>query len=180
MEQAVIHVDDVHTPEQIAEEVRQCLGASHPFCLGHVMALSLSKSPYIEGGRVSDSDIALARSIVGLPEKTPLQEVHAIITQAMAAAWRGLEIIQPRPQKGPASQMPKMGPEWMADIMAGAAEALPSLTYRQLLWEVPLAMTTHLIAAACRKNGSITKRPDNILAALKMLRESQESFNKNQ
>ena len=63
----------------------------------------------------------------------------------------------------------------MCDLITLAAAALSSLTYHQALWEMPLVALFHLYAAAYRKNGGTTRRPDNDAEVFRMIQWINQS-----
>ena len=51
-----------------------------------------------------------------------------------------------------------IGPEWLADLYAAVSRAAPGIPWREFL-DMPLAVVSHLAAAAHRANGGRTERP---------------------
>ena len=171
-------VGSLHSEADIQNETKAMLGDGEiTLTLGLLMRLHLVKSPYITGGQITDSDLDIARAIVPSRRLGPL-EFHEALLKELATAWRAYEIISPtqelRPQ-GRQSQVDLFSPEWLADTINMACAAMPSLTYRQILWEVPLAMVLHLAISTDRRNGVITERPADIMAALKKMKELQQN-----
>lgn len=173
-----------HTTEMIDEETRGFLGSTAvPLSLGHLAWLHLARSPFLLGGKVTKNDIAAAREILDMTDRHPLDATFATVLRTeILAAFRALEIIQPsrdRPSTRPKSQYPQWGPEWLADIMASVATAAPSASPHAILWEMPAVQVFHLVAAAVRKNGGCTRRPDDrdaIKAALDRLNSTQSEL----
>lgn len=168
-----IVVNSLHTDEMVKAEMRSMLGAARiRLTLGALESLWLLDSPYIIGGEVTPEALAMAMEIVKHDDIEPL-EFHKLLVEELEAAFRAYEIIQPddKPDTGKHSSIEKFGPEWLADTISQASRAMPSLTYHQVLYEVPLAMVLHLVVANARYNGAITERPNDITDALRQLRE---------
>lgn len=166
---AIIHVDEIHTPDQVADELRHLLGAA-PVTLtcGGVIRLRLAESPFVHGGSYGEDDVQAAMAGIGAKSSGDWQRDALAIQAAIAAANRAFEIVPPDPRYNP-NPPPPLGPEWLADLAAAAGAALPGLTWDYFLWQLPFVAAAHLLAAAVRKNGGHTRRPDNVLAALKAL-----------
>ncbi|MBR0459444.1 MAG: hypothetical protein IJJ26_09415 [Victivallales bacterium] len=166
-----------NTTEMIDEETRGFLGSTAiPLSLGHLAWLHLARSPFLLGGEVTKNDIAAAREILDMVDRHPLDATFATVLRTeILAAFRALEIIQPsrdRPSARPKSQYPQWGPEWLADIMASVATTCPGASPGEILWKMPAVQAFHLVAAAVRKNGGCTRRPEDheaIKAALDRL-----------
>ena len=166
-----------HTPEMVEDELRDFLAEFAPshHCrptLGQLMRLRLAHSPFIFGGKVTPQALADAKEILGFDEYDPPNdddptdaEAIAEITSAIRTALRPLEIIQPSHEKRisarPSSKFDTWGPEWLADIMASVANAVPGVTPVTILWKMPACQAFHLVAAAVRKNGGCTRRPED-------------------
>jgi hypothetical protein len=56
--------------------------------------------------------------------------------------------------------------------VAAACRAVPSITYHDAVWSMPLCTLGHLAAAAHRANGGRTERPLDTSAADKWLLEA--------
>ncbi len=169
-----IHVDSLHTPEMVADEIRICL-SNRSLTLGEFMSLRLVHSPYVYGGTVAEDDVRQAASLVRL--SCDRDGVDSALRQEMEAVNRVLEIL-PAPDPGETQDAPALGPEWMCDLMAAAAVAVPSLTPSAMLWDVPLVLLLHLVAAACRRNSVSTRRPMDDAAAVRRLRQMGHSRQK--
>ena len=174
----VYHVDDVHTPEMIDDELLICIGDHKPMVtLAGFMRLCSRKSPFVFGGVVSDQEVAKATYDVdnwcGLQGK----EFENALRVELDAISRAFEIIVPEKQAGPASQIPPYGPEWMTNLMAAASDAIPSLTVPVMLYKMSMVMLVHLVAASHRKNGGKTKRPTNAEAAFRLLQSLDQRDN---
>lgn len=172
-------VGSLHSEADIANETKAMLGDGDiTLTLGLLMRLHLAKSPYITGGQITDSDLDIARAIVPSRRLGPL-EFHEALLKELATAWRAYGIISPSQElptpRGRQSQVDLFSPEWLADTINMACAAMPSLTYRQILWEVPLTMVLHLAISTARRNGTITERPADIMAALKKMKELQQN-----
>lgn len=162
-----IHVDDLHTPEMVADEIRICLSADSSLTLGEFMSLRLVHSPYVYGGQVGEDDIRQAASLVRLSGN---DGVDSALRRELEAVNRVLEIL-PASGPGETQDAPALGPEWMCDLMAAAAVAAPSLTPSAMLWDTPLVLLLHLVAAACRRNSVPTRRPMDDAQAVRLLRQ---------
>ena len=157
-----------HTDEMVADETRFCIGDFLPMVtLGGFLRLCLMKSPYVFGGDVTLDDVNAACRALGSRDNA---NFDADLRMEMDAIWRAFEIIVPSQHAAVTSQIPEYGPEWMADIMAAAADAVPSLTVRDMLDRLPMITLIHLVAAAHRKNGGTTRRPDDQAAVAEILR----------
>ena len=175
-------IEKTHTDEMIAHEVQSMLGASKILLtLGMVESLWLLKSPYILGGKIEADDLGKALEIIPHGDLQPL-DFHTALLDELAAAWRAYEIIVPDDKPtgdNKHSEIDTFSPEWLADTINQATQAMPSLTYKQILWEVPLTMILHLGISTARRNGAITRRPDDMQEALKMLREHNRQDKEN-
>jgi len=170
-----IEVRKLHSEEMVSEELRDMLGAgSLTVTLGMVESLWLLDSPYIKGGKVEEADLLKAMEIIPHGDMEPLK-FHDALIQSLDTAFRAYEIIVPEKKddkdKGKTSEIETFSPEWLADTISTACSAMPSLTYKQILWEVPVAMVFHLAVSTARKNGCITRRPDDIHEAVRLLKE---------
>lgn len=178
MEISKIKIDapSKHTAEMVNAELDAMLGAGRiRLCLGHLMQLARMHSPYVYGGKVTEMDLAKAMSLwphdAGR-EPDPLQ-FHADLVAEMDAAFRPLELFDDtrKDDTGKHSDVRAFSPEWMSDVMRAACQAMPSLGYREILWEVPLTLVMHMGVAEARANGAITSRPKDYKAAIRMMRE---------
>jgi len=159
----------------ISDELKGMLGAGGlTLTLGMVESLWMLESPYIKGGKVEEQDLARALELIPHGEMTPI-EFHEALIKELETAFRAYEIIVPdRDEKkndGKTSEIDTFSPEWLADTISSACSAMPSLTYRQVLWEVPVVMVFHLAVSTARRNGCITRRPDDLKEAVRLLRE---------
>ena len=164
-----IHVQSKHTPAMIRAEVDSMLGFSAlRLCLGHVMMLAEARSPYVFGGDVTPLDTELAKKI--MRSELPDYEFHTALIGEMDTAFRPFEILEnddkPGDPKAKKSDVKPFSPEWMADMLRAAAQAVPSLDIEAALWKIPLVMLIHLWLAEARANGSVTRRPPDVKAAL--------------
>ncbi len=172
-----IEVPSKHTGEMVNAELDAMIGAGRiRLCLGHLMQLARMHSPYVYGGKVTEMDLAMAMSLwphdTG-KERDPLK-FHEDLVAEMDAAFRPLDLFDESKKKedgGKHSDVRAFSPEWMCDVMRAACQAMPSLGYREMLWEVPLTLVMHLGVAEARANGAITCRPRDYKAAIKMMRE---------
>lgn len=152
-------------------------GGDVSLTLGTLMQLVLVRSPYVLGGELSRADLDCAYRLIphGRLNK---RQFHDQLVKDLATAWRAYDIISPNQDNRPSgreSQVDLFSPEWLADTIAMACQAMPSLTYEQILWEIPLAMTLHLAVSTARRQGTITERPADIGAALEKLKQMKEN-----
>lgn len=176
-----ITVQKLHTDEMIKAEVRDMLGAGKILLtLGMVEGLWLVDSPYVKGGKVEPEDVERAMDVCCVDKDIDPVEFHKSLTEAIETACRPYEIIVPDKKKpenpdavdvGNSSEVPTFSPEWVADTISMACQAMPSLTVRQILWETPFVMVTHLSVSTARRNGAITQRPNDMKDAIEKLRE---------
>ena len=170
-----------HTGEMIESEIDSMLGACRVrLCLGHLMQLARMHSPYVYGGHVDEMALSMAMSLWPFDEGREPDPVkfHEDLVAELDAAFRPLELYDKAKnkdlEKGEKSDIRPFSPEWMADIMRSAAQAIPSLGYREILWELPLVAVMHLGVAESRANGAITSRPMDYKAAFAKLKQMQE------
>ena len=97
----------------------------------------------------------------------------AALVESIQEPFRGLEIIQPlKNGKAILLTKSKIAPwtaEWVADIVASV---LPAATLDEIIWQYPATLVFHLVAAAARKSGGSTRRPESresIMDALQKL-----------
>lgn len=168
----IFDIPSAHTKQMIDDEVAVCLGGLKKSCkltLSLFMKMVANRPELGMDGILTDDDIAFVGSVFRMERK--LDTVREMLTRQMDATWRAFEIIvQAKHSSGETSEIPPFGPEWMTDILAGAAEAIPSLSVREMLDELPMALLIHLVAAAHRKNGGITRRPDDQAVIAETLR----------
>ena len=174
-----IKVPSKHTEAMIRAEIDSMLGFS-PFrlCLGHVMLLAESKSPYIFGGEVSSEDIAAAQSVLGTD--LPADAFHNAMIAELDAAFRALELFDDADEKDDGhkkSDVRPWTPEWLADSLRSACQAVPSIGLQEAIWSIPLTMMMHLGVAEARAQGSVTRRPADIKAALAAFKEMRKRKN---
>ena len=177
-----IKVNGLHSPEMIKEEMREMLGTGDILVtLGMIEGLWLLDSPYIKGGNVTENDLDVAKKVCCAEDGADPIKFHEALVKAIDASCRPFELIVPdsditKEQKH--SEIATFSPEWMSDQISMACMAMPSLTYRQILWEVPMTMITHLAVSTARRHGAITRRPSDVqgaLEAFKKMRENDES-----
>lgn len=177
-----IVVNKLHSDEMVKSEVRDMLGAGEILLtLGMVEGLWLVDSPYVKGGNVTEADIEAAMKICCVENMEPLA-FHTALSAAIDTACRPYEIIVPDPTQkdnGKHSEVPTFSPEWFADQISMACQAMPSLTMQQILWETPFVFVTHLAVSTARRHGAITRRPDDIKAALEILKERKKNKQEN-
>ena len=178
-------VPSKHTAEMVEGELDAMLGAGRmKLCLGHVMRLARMHSPYIFGGHVDETALAMAMSLwphdAGhVPDPV---KFHQDLVWELDAAFRPMELYDKTKNKdsgGEKSDVRPFSPEWMADVMCSACHAMPSLGYREILWETPLCLVMHLRLAESRANGAVTARPMDYKAAFAMMRRMRENKEEN-
>lgn len=144
----------LHTPEMQDAELREMLGgtAGEAVTLGSLMALWLARSPYLCGGVPTAEDEA---SLLRLTRRKSIQDAVG----ALDTALRPLSIIKSDNGSRRPPCYDGYGPEWLADIVAAACRAMPSLTWSDAVWRTPLCTLGHLAGAAHRAAGGCTERP---------------------
>ena len=170
-----IYAEDKHTDDMVKAEVLAMLGADDfRLTLGAIETLWLIDSPYtsLEPCEVKPEDVIKAYKAINHGKLEPM-EFHAALVSALETAWRAYEIVAPDPtaRTGRRSEIRLFAPEWLADTMSQACAAMPSLTYNQVLWEMPLTLVLHLAVSTARRNGAITERPKGVEDALRQFRE---------
>ena len=170
-----MQIELAHTPEMQAAEFRTMLrtraGRLAP-SLGTLCKLWFNRSPLIHGGRMGSDDIIYARKLLDVEDGEHVSASE--LAEAVREPFRALEIIQHEQTKlqPMRSKVSPWTPEWLSDIAAMVASVLPSATMADILWTFPATLTFHLVAAAVRKNGGTTRRPeshDSIMDALAKL-----------
>ena len=169
-----IVVPDAVTSEDLALETMLVTGRrKHTVTLAGFVSLIDINSPYITEKEIFEVDRKLAITTLGIPDSLKKMGdgvLDEFIRSELKAVFRAFGIIVSAPQStGQKSDMPPFGPEWITNIMAAAADALPSLTADDILNKLPLVLIAHLAAASHRRNGGITKRPTNASKALELL-----------
>lgn len=156
---AVVHIDDLHTPEMIDSELAFCIGDLKPMVtLAGFMRLCRCHSPYIFGGDLSPRDVTDATYYVDNWCGLHGDEFDHALRCEMAAISRAFEIIVQDAKAVNISVKP-YGPEWLADFMTAVADAMPTMTPNIMLHKTPMVLLVHLAAASHRKNGGRTRRP---------------------
>lgn len=138
--------------------------------LGALMELHLCDSPYVRDGEVTARDIAVAKDIVegkGLRDEDFHAELDAEIARAMEA-YNILDESENPPRR--TSDIPICSPEWACDIIGMATQSLPSLTWEDALWHMPLVALVHLGLATARRNGGTTRRDLGAADAIEQLK----------
>lgn len=178
MEENKITVSKLHTAEMLDDELKTMLGASElKLTLGGLMSLVIINSPYVYGGKVDENSLAQA---YGLIEHGDMDVVkfHEELQKSMDTAFRVFEILvpddDPTAKKGKTSEIENFSPEWFSDIIAQACQSMPSLTYNQILYEIPLVSVYHLAMSTVRRNGGITARPNDMKSAIEQFKELQK------
>lgn len=170
-----IVVNKLHSDAMLESELRAMLGTGEiKLTLGGLMGLVLVKSPYVFGGKVDENSLLQAYTLIAHGDLDAVQ-FHNALQDELDTAFRVFELLvpddDPTAKKGKTSEMETFSPEWFADIMSHACQAMPSLSYDQILGQIPLTMIFHLNLSTARRNGAITRRPDNIKEALNILKE---------
>lgn len=168
-----IIVEKTHTDEMLKGEIKSMLKQSDVLLtLGSIMRLFLLDSPYLKGGSIDESDLVKAYDVVKHKDEMPYKEFHFALLQEIESAWRVYEIVVPDEEKKAkiVSEIALFSPEWAADLIAGASRALPSMTYDDILFNVPFITLVHLSISSGRYNGVITRRPDDTKEALRQLK----------
>ena len=176
-----IDVPSKHTPEMVRHEMDSMLGCSTlRLCVGHVVLLAEAKSPYIYGGKITELDLELARKII----KTPGMDdgkFHSALQGELDAAFRPVELFdegdKPKKDGDELHKIPPFSPEWLADLVRAACQAVPSMTLDDALWCVPMAMVMHLYVAEARANGAKTMRPPDYAEAMRRFYAAQKEGN---
>lgn len=95
------------------------------------------------------------------------EQVLAQVEYAMA----GFEML---PDNNDGSQSGKRyDAEWLSSIMGAVSSSCPAMTRDGILWEMPLVLVGHLVAATARANGEKTSRPIDYETAFKELQNWQ-------
>jgi len=170
-----IVVNKLHTDAMLESELRAMLGTGEiKLTLGGLIGLVLVKSPYVFGGKVDEDSLSQAYTLIDHGQLDVMQ-FHKALQDELDTAFRVFELLvpddDPTAKKGKTSEMETFSPEWFADIMSQACQAMPSLSYDQILGQVPLTTIFHLNLSTARRNGAITRRPDDVKEALKILKE---------
>lgn len=173
MQDDKIKVEGLHSEAQIMAEVQSCIKDAPLFiCLGHVMRLASVKSPYIYGGTIEPYDTEVAAYIM-MYDCKDLQQFHEDFSKELETAFRPYGIVEGKAEEtAEHSEIEVFSPEWMADLIGLASQSL-SMTYDDALWKIPMTMMAHLALATARRHGLITKRPMDVKAALKALKEKK-------
>lgn len=172
-----IEVPSRHTDEMISREMEGMLGLSKVrLCLGHLMMLAHRRSPYVYGGQVGPEELAYAMELLGSGGMDPVG-FHAELLSELDAAFRPLELFEEDrkdDKDAKRSVIDAFSPEWLADVVRCACEAMPSITMEQALWTVPVVMMMHLGVSTARKNGAVTQRPVDMKEAMRIMRERRK------
>ena len=138
--------------------------------LRQLMMLAVGGSPYLTGWEPDEKDAELAGQVLEMPGATSA-EIEAMV----ATALRPLECIVPsgKSREG-GSELPDWSPEWLAEVVSMAAQALPSLGWEQTL-DLPAVLVMHLILAAVRRRGGTTRRPVDEDGAIEWLKQQEAS-----
>lgn len=172
-----ITVEKTHTDEMVRDELKAMLGASKiHLTLGALASLAVLKSPYIYGGSVTENVLETAFGLVKHEEMSPL-EFHEALQSEIDTAFRVFETIVPDHKESAndkTSEIETFSPEWFSDTIAQACQSMPSLTHKQVLWEMPLVFVFHLAISTARRNGAITRRPNDVKAAIREFKAMRE------
>lgn len=175
-----IIVEKLHTDEMVKDEVRTMLGATDfKLTLGMVEGLWLIDSPYIKGGAVTPNDVECAMKICCVDANVEAVQFHKALQESLDTAFRVFDIFVPdddplQKKQGKTSEIGNFSPEWLSDIIAQACQSMPSLTYNQILYEIPLVSVYHLAMSTARRNGAITARPNDMKSAIEQFKELQK------
>lgn len=171
-----ITVEKLHTDSMITHELECMLGTSEiKLTLGDLMSLVIVHSPYIYGGKMGEEDLVKAFSLVD-HGSLDIMAFHNELQKELDTAFRIFEILVPdddplQKKGGKKSEILDWSPEWFADIISQACNSMPSLTYNQILYEIPLVTVFHLVMSTARRNGAITERPNDIGSAIAQFKE---------
>lgn len=171
-----ITVQKTHTDEMIRDELLAMIGVGRVhLTIGSLAALASLDSPYIRGGSVSEDQLDKAYSVVSHGELDRMA-FHEELQRELDTAFRVFETILPDPKRSSekGSEIATFSPEWFADMISQACQSMPSLTYRQLMDEIPLAMVFHLAVSSFRRNGATTGRPNDVGEALRQFKTMRE------
>lgn len=162
----------------VRHEMDSMLGYSDlRLCVGHVVLLAEAKSPYIYGGKITELDLELAKRILG-SKKLKDADFHAALQGELDAAFRPVELFdagdKPQKEKDELHKIPPFSPEWLADLVRAACQAVPSLALDDVLWRVPMVMAMHLYVAEARANGAKTMRPPDYAEAMRRFYAAQK------
>ena len=173
-----------HTKAQQEAELRSILAcnyANNRPSLGGLVLLWLEGSPFVHGGPVTLEDAREAARIIhykweGGDAQAPSRAEITALIESIQEPFRALQIIQPlKNGKAILLTKSKIAPwtaEWVADIVASVASVLPAATLDEIIWQYPATLVFHLVAAAARKSGGSTRRPESresIMDALEKL-----------
>lgn len=171
-----IQVNKLHSDEMVCDELKAMLGVGKVhLTLGALASLAILKSPYLYGGKVGEEQLVEAYELVKHDDNLEPIEFHEELQKEIDTAWRAFEILVPdnemKPQK--TSEIETFSPEWFADVISQACQSMPSLTYGQILHQIPLTMILHLAVSTARRNGTLTVRPNDVHEALRQFREKR-------
>lgn len=161
----VIHTKSLHTPEQIRRELASMLSDAG-LTLGQFCVL-------VHCGALEDATEAsriLGREITLDELKQELEAIHRV--NEIVQTDESLPVAR-------TSDIEPLSPEWLADVVCGAARALPSITWDDALWKMPMVRLLHIRLSGYRSAGGITARPDDKSEALAALLESNKLRNDN-
>ena len=164
----MIQAKRLHTTEMVDTELRLFFGP-HRLSLRRMMAFAVHHSPLLFPGDWTSEQLSFLVSICGLAGESGDKVVQDVV-QEWNACQRAFEIIQPKAEKGttPHSKIDVFSPEWFADMVSCAAQAVPGASLDDIL-DMSLCLCYHLICANGRRNGMITARPDDLSDALAQL-----------
>lgn len=171
-----IEVNNLHTDEMVQNELKSMLGVGKVhLTLGALASLAILKSPYLYGGTATEQNLIDAYELVKHDE-IDIAEFHTVLQDEIDTAFRAFEILVPDPKADSVktSEIETFSPEWFADVISQACQSMPSLTYSQILYQIPLTMILHLAVSTARRNGALTERPHDVKEALKQLKQMRE------
>ena len=175
MENQEIIVEKLHSDSMINHELELMLGLGEiKLTLGGLMSLAIVHSPYLYGGSMDEESLAKAYTLIEHGDMD-IMKFHTELQNELDSAFRVFEIIvpddDPTAKKGKTSEIGDWSPEWFSDIISQACQSMPSLTYHQILNDMPLVAVFHLAVSTARRNGARTERPNDVRDAIKQLKE---------
>ena len=172
-----MEVKCAHTPDMLREELRAMLAMDGwSLTAGGLAALEAAGSPLAAGRHADAAQVAEARRLMGVPDGMADARFLDILARDARAASRAQSLLMQGSADENGEREPdavRYTPEWLADVMAAASAACPAMSWRELLWTLPLAAAIHLAGAAARRAGRRTPRPldeDGLAAAFAAIR----------
>lgn len=100
-----------------------------------------------------------------------MNAVDEQVTAQVEYAMGGFEML---PDTGSGESGKRYDAEWLSSIMGAVASSYPAMTTQGILWETPLVLVGHLVAATARANGEQTSRPIDYEKAFEQLWQTKE------